>query len=230
MTSRRDAPCVLGFVLLLSLFLGVPSTLAQEARFDVGGGWAFPIDNVEQEVEVTIETQDGPLTGTITQPVDLHAGRHVYVGAGFVRSIGEKFALGARLRAHRSELSSTVDCQFGTCTSPDGSYRAATVEGRLIVTAPEWIRPYLLVGLGIVHASVEKVTAQNIEDSRLPSSLTYPAVSVVDAGGDIGIGASVPVIGSLYVDGEFRVTGALPGGKDNAVTVLPFSLGLSYGL
>ena len=30
------------------------------------------------------------------------------------------------------------------------------------------------------------------------------------------------------LDGEFRVTGALPGGKDNAVTTLPFSLGLAY--
>lgn len=221
---------MLGLVFLLSVLLGVPSTLAQEARFDVGGGWAFPIDNVEQDVEVTIETPDGPLTGTITQPVDLQSGRHIYVGAGFVRSIGENFALGARLRAHRSELATTVDCTVGTCTSPDGFYRAATVEGRLIITSPDWIRPYFLVGLGIVHTSVDEVTARDIEDTRLPNSLTYSAVSVVDAGGDIGIGASVPVTGDLYVDGEFRVTGALPGGKDNAITVLPLSLGLSYGL
>jgi hypothetical protein len=30
------------------------------------------------------------------------------------------------------------------------------------------------------------------------------------------------------VDTEIRATGALPGGKENAVTALPFTLGASY--
>jgi len=36
------------------------------------------------------------------------------------------------------------------------------------------------------------------------------------------------VVGGLSLDAEMRFTGSLPGGKENAITVLPFSLGLSY--
>jgi hypothetical protein len=68
------------------------------------------------------------------------------------------------------------------------------------------------------------VTVQNGQ-----TEIPYREVTVTDAGGDIGLGASFPIAGGLSVDTEFRVTGALPGGKENAVTGLPFSLGLSYG-
>lgn len=228
MYSSRDFARVLGLTLIVAGLLGIQSATAQDVRIDVGTGWAIPTGDVTQVLEVTVESPEGPVTGTITQPVLLESGAHVYVGLGFVRSVGEKVAIGARLRAHRSNLPNTVDCQFGECTTPEGYYRAATVEGRVILTSPDWIHPYLLIGLGIVQTSVEQVIASEIDDSRLPSSLTYPEASVIDAGGDIGIGASVPVFNGLFLDGEFRATGALPGGKENAVTLVPFSLGLSY--
>lgn len=226
MTPSRELAFVLGVGIFLAGLFCVPSAEAQDLRIDVGTGWAFPTNNVEQEAELTLESSDQDVV--IPQVVDLKGSPHIYVGIGIVRSVGEKLSLGARLRAHRSNLSNTVECQVGTCTTPKGYYRAATVEGRVILTTPDWIHPYLLVGLGVVETSVDRVIASDIDDSELPSSLAYPEASVVDAGGDVGIGASVPLLRGLILDGEFRVTGALPGGKKNAVTMVPFSLGLSY--
>ena len=201
------------------LLVGPPTSTAQEVRVDAGGGWAVPTNNVESQLG------SGPNTQTL--PIDLKPGPHVYASAGFVRSIGEQFALGARVRGQAARLRSTVEaCQQEevACTgAPDGLIQAATIEGRVILTSPDWIHPYLLVGLGVVHSSVEGVTAESGG-----VSFPFPEVSVTDAGGDVGLGASLPLAAGLQVDAEFRVTGALPGGKENAVTTLPFSLGLGY--
>lgn len=205
--------------------MGRPAA-AQEIRVDVGGGWGIPINNVDQEVGLTVNGQEG----TVSQTVDLKPGPHVYAGLGFVRSIGENFSLGARLRGHVSELRSTVDCLAGDCRNPEGRLRVATVEGRLLITAPGWIHPYFLVGLGVVHTSVDGVTLRNIDQQGIPEEIAFPDVSVVDAGGDVGLGAAFPLGKGFSIDAEFRVAGSLPGGKDNAVTVLPFSLGVSYGI
>lgn len=193
-------------------------------RLDVGGGWAFPTNNVE--VEKSVQVLDRP----VPQEIDLKAGPHVYVGVGFVRSIGEKFELGARLRAHRSELRSTVDCRFqSNCGYPDGRLLVGTIEGRIILTSPGWIHPYLLVGLGVVHTSVGGVTLRGVEsDAIRDETISFPDVSVVDAGGDVGIGASIPVTEGLFLDAEVRATGSLPGGKANTVTDAPLTLGVAY--
>ncbi len=84
---------------------------------------------------------------------------------------------------------------------------------------PDWIQPYLLVGLGVVNVTVDGVTVENT---------SYRQVSVTDAGGDIGVGASIPLGSRFFLDTEFRVTGMLPGAKENAVTKLPLAAGLSY--
>jgi opacity protein-like surface antigen len=98
-----------------------------------------------------------------------------------------------------------------------------TLEGRLLLTSVDWIQPYFLVGLGVVNVTVDAVRVQN-------TGRTYERVNVTDAGGDVGLGASIPVVGGLFLDTEVRVTGTLPGGKENAVTAVPFTLGLSYRL
>jgi opacity protein-like surface antigen len=217
MHARRVRPSLL--LAALGLLLATPpASVAQEFRVSAGGGWAVPTNNVDPQLE------GGPEDQTLS--VDLKPGPHVYVGVGFVRSIGAQFALGARVRGQTARLRSDVGVcgrDDVSCTGdPDGRLRAATVEGRVIYTSPDWIHPYFLVGLGVVHANVESVTVQ--------SRTTFPfsEVSVTDAGGDVGLGAALPLVGGLQADVEFRVTGALPGGKENAVTALPFSVGLGY--
>jgi opacity protein-like surface antigen len=217
MPHRRPCSPLL-LVALGVLLFGGGTSKAQVPRVTVGGGWAVPTDNVEAR-----SVRDGDER---TLGVDLKPGPHVYVGAGFTRSIGDNFLLGARLRGQASRLRSDVDeCEAGRCPNPDGLLRAATVEGRIILTLPDWIHPYLLVGLGVVHARADGVTVQATETAPV---VEYEEVSVTDAGGDVGLGATVPVVAGLRLDAEFRVTGALPGGKENSVTVLPFSLGVAY--
>lgn len=196
------------------LLVGPPASTAQEVRVDAGGGWAVPTNNVEAE----LPDQNAP-----PLRIDLEPGWNVYGSLGFVRSIGENFALGARVRGQFSRLSATPECGDVACTDPDAALWAVTLEGRVIITSPGWIHPYLLVGLGAVQATVDPVTA-----TPQQSELRFPEVAVTDAGGDVGLGASFPLAGGLFADAEFRVTGALPGGKENAVTSLPFSLGLGY--
>lgn len=214
----------LGLVLLC---LWTAPAYGQEIRVGVSGGWAPPTNNVTQEIRLTLPTGQ---EGILTQRVDLQPGPHASASAGFVRSIGENFALGARLRAHATRLRSTVNCRFDSdCGNPNGTLQAATIEGRIIVTAPDWIRPYLLVGLGVIHTSVDGVTLRDHGITTLPDPINFPDVSVTDAGGDVGLGATLPVYGGLYLDAEVRVTGGLPGGKENAVTAIPLTLGVSYG-
>jgi len=213
MTVRRSFAVLL--VATLGLLIVSPfASTAQEFRVGVGGGWAIPTTDVEAEPEANTR----PLS------IDLSSGPHVYVGGGFVRSIGENFDLGARIRGHTSRIRSSVGvCDSGACENPDGDLRAATVEGRVILTSPGWIHPYLLVGLGVVHTRIDGVTVQAEQET-----FEFAETTVTDAGGDVGLGASIPLGRGFMLDGEFRVTGALPGGKDNAVTMLPFSLGLAY--
>jgi len=195
----------------------------REVRVDLGGGWGIPIRNVDLQGE-TVQNVE-PLD------VNMTSGPHAYVGVGFVRTIAENFALGARVRGQATRLRAKVDaCNNGlTCRQPDGLQWAATVEGRIIITAPDWVNPYLLIGLGVVQTTVDAVTVQGVQNPRLPETITFAEASVVDAGGNIGLGASLPLTDRLYLDTEFRVTGALPGGKENAVSILPFTAGLSYG-
>ena len=215
---------------LLVAGLGGGPVEAQHLRVDVGGGWAFPTNNLSLESEpVTVSTPDGTGEIPIQQDVDLNSGPHVYVGLGFVRSIGENFELGVRLRAHQTNLRSSVDCSFDSdCGEPSGTLRAGTIEGRVILTSLGWIDPYLLVGLGVVHTSVDGVTLRNVPDPVQEDTVPFSDVSIVDAGGDVGLGAAIPIVGGLALDAEFRVAGSLPGGKDNTVTVAPFTLGLAY--
>ncbi len=194
-------------------------TSRREVRIDVGGGWGIPID----DVALQSQTVDGNLA------IDVNSGPHAYAGVGFVRSIAEKFALGARIRGQATQLRGTVEnvtCgEDFTCQDPEGLLWAATLEGRIIITAPEWINPYLLVGLGAVQTTVHGVTVENSDGD----TFRFDEAKVTDAGGDIGLGASLPITDYLYFDAEFRVTGALPGGKENEVSVLPFSAGISVG-
>lgn len=235
--NSNDRPCsriwqrmaVLS-VLVVVLLGGASVAEAQRLRVDAGAGWAFPTNNLTLESEEPVVIV-GVGEGIVTQDVDLNAGPHVYAGVGFVRSIGENFELGVRLRAHQSDLRSSVNCNFnGDCNAPSGSLRAATIEGRVILTSIDWIQPYLLVGLGVVQTSVDGVTLRNLEDGVQAENGTirFSEVSILDAGGDVGIGASVPIVGGLALDAEVRVAGSLPGGKDNTVTVAPFTLGLAY--
>lgn len=231
--------------------LGGQATEAQRVRIDAGSGWAFPTNNVQlsptEEYEAIftpldvegepIEARADTNSASLPQPVDLKSGRHVYVGLGGVRSIGDNFALGVRLRAHTSELESSVNCRFGsTCGDASGRLWTATVEGRIILTSPDWVDPYLLVGIGVVHTSVDGVTLRNVGEERsrfrvvdpTAERIPFSEVSITDAGGDVGIGASVALGSGLELDGEFRATGSLPGGRSNTVTTLPLTFGLSY--
>lgn len=221
MDSRRVLLSLLFAVVLLPVVFGSASR-AQEIRIDGGSGWAIPTTD-----EVALPATE--IENLSSLPVELRPGPHGYAGAGFVRSISDRFALGARLRAHASRLRASVDCAGASCRNPEGDLRALTLEGRIIVTSPDWIHPYLLVGLGIVHTTMDAVTVRDIQSPELPETIRFSRASVLDAGGDVGLGASFPIAGGLYLDAEIRAAGALPGGKENTVTILPFSLGLSYG-
>lgn len=202
---------------------GTPAE-AQQVRIDAGGGWSIPTG------EVRLERADG---GDGVLLVDLTAGPHYYGGVGFVRSISEHFAVGARVRGHLSHIRGQIDfCENRECTlvdQPEGALRAGTLEGRIILTTSSRIRPYLLVGMGLVESRVGDVTVTDIDAAMQPETVPFSESRVVDAGGDVGLGASLRLFASLYLDGEMRATGSLPGAKDNAFTAFPFSLGLSYG-
>lgn len=210
---------------MLSFGLG-GTAAAQQLRVDAGGGWAFYTKNLDLETEV----MGGGSTGQqqVGINVDLKSGPHYYVGAGFVRSISDNFELGARLRGHVSRIRSDAECGGFSCRDPDGLLRVGNIEGRIILTSSDWIEPYLLVGLGVVHTSLNEVVVRNVDIPGVDPTLTFSEVSILDAGGDVGIGATLPIARGLAVDAEVRVTGSLPGGKENTVTAVPFTLGLAY--
>ena len=189
---------------------GGTAARAQSLQGGAGGGWAVPTNNVQAEA-----------ASGETLAIDLKPGPHAYVDAGLLWPLGDRFALGGRIRVQASRLRSEANCRGGGCENPDGLLRAATLEGRLLFTSIDWVQPYFLVGLGVVNVTVDAVQEPG-------AGRTYEEVNVTDAGGDVGLGAAIPIVGDLFVDAEVRVTGTLPGGKENAVTALPFSAGLSY--
>lgn len=205
--------------LFLSVTLGGQSVEAQDVRIEAGGGWGIPSSNVDMPVQ----GQDLPVR------VNPGSGAHVYGAVGLVWTLSEKFTLEGRLRGQHSRMPgsySTFVCDECTFSNdPDGRLRAATVEGQLTVTSTGRIHPYFLVGLGIVRTTVDGVLVTRPDAAEV----RFLEVDVVDAGGDVGVGARTPIVGGLLLTAEIRATGSLPGAKENAITVFPFSLGLSYG-
>jgi opacity protein-like surface antigen len=86
------------------------------------------------------------------------------------------------------------------------------------------INPYFLVGLGVVRTTFDGVSGMASDGTEGQ----FSDVAVTDAGGDVGFGATMPLVGNLVLTGEIRAAGSLPGAKENAVSVFPFSLGLNY--
>lgn len=217
-------------VFLFSALAGIPSVEAQDVRVEVGGGWAIPSSSVDMRGAVEGSDEEGFV------PVDPGSGLHGYAFVGLVWTVSSNFALGAGLRVQHSQMrgdasdlaSGIRGCREEECqvsNDPDGRFRAATFEGRITLTSAGRIKPYFLVGLGIVRTTVDgaRVTAPD------GTGIQFEEAEVTDAGGDLGFGARMPLAGGLSLNAEIRATGSLPGAKENAVTTFPFSLGLSYG-
>ncbi len=98
-----------------------------------------------------------------------------------------------------------------------------SVEGQLTLTSVGRVNPYFLVGLGAARTTLDGTEAETPFGGA-----QFSDVDVTDAGGDVGFGATTRIIGDLLLTAEIRATGSLPGAKENAVTTLPFTLGLSY--
>ena len=210
-----------GLLLFLTLAWGARSVEAQQFRAEVGGGWAIPSSDI---------LMTGPLEGErqAQATIDPGSGSHVYGSLGLVWTLSDNFALESRLRVQHSRMpGSTEDFGCSDCTysnDPDGRVRGAAVEGQIILTSVGRINPYFLVGLGVVRTTVDGVLVTTPEGNEVQ----FTDVEVTDAGGDVGFGATMPLVGNLLLTGEIRAAGSLPGAKDNAVSVFPFSLGLNY--
>ncbi len=206
------------FAFFLSMALGGRSVEAQDVRIEAGGGWGIPSSNVDMPVE----GQDLPVR------VNPGSGAHVYGAVGLVWMLSDTFTLEGRLRGQHSRMPGSYSvfvCEACTFSNdPDGRLRAATVEGQITITSTGRIQPYFLVGLGIVRTTVDGVLVTRPDGTEVQ----FLEVDVVDAGGDVGFGAKTPIVGGLLLTAEIRATGSLPGAKENAITVFPFSLGLSY--
>jgi opacity protein-like surface antigen len=213
-------------VALLLLMVGGQRAGAQDVRVEAGGGWAIPSTTLD-----VIGTLEGG--GDAPARLNPGPGRHAYAAAGLVWTLSDNFSLEARLRGQYSRLGvegedfTSRRCG-GNCrlvNGAEGGLWGATVEGHLTLTSVGRIQPYFLVGLGVVQTTVD---AAQVETPNTGDTIQFPEVSVTDAGGDVGFGAMMRLGGGLFVTAETRVTGSLPGAKDNAVTTFPFSLGLSY--
>lgn len=215
MRFRLPAPAVLSVALLL-LLCGGPRAEAQVVRVEAGGGWAIP----SSDVDMPVQDAQGAAR------VNPGSGPSGYAAVGLVWTLTDDLSLESRLRAQQSQLRvGSGDISPGTCvgTCPEGRLRALAVEGQLTLTSVGRINPYFLVSLGVVRTTVD---AARIEVGGTEFQLS--GVDVTDAGGDIGFGATLRMVGDLFLTAEMRATGSLPGGKDNAVTTFPFTLGLSY--
>jgi opacity protein-like surface antigen len=198
---------------------------AQSVRAEVGGGWAIPSS------EVTMTEGEGAQPTTLEE-LNLGPGPTLYAAVGLVWTLSDNFDLEGRLRAQRSRMAVDGEDFEGTqcggaCTlqnDPDGWVRGATIEGQLTLTSVGRVHPYVLVGLGVSQTTVEAAKVRPPEADLI--ALTE--VDVTDAGGDVGFGATTRIVGGLSATAEARVTGSLPGAKDDAVTLFPFTLGLSY--
>ncbi len=143
-----------------------------------------------------------------------------------MRRLTDNLSLGVRVRAQQSQLRvGSDDISPGTCAGvcPGGRLRALSLEGQLHLTSVGRIAPYFLVGLGVARTT--------IDGTRIDAGGTTFQLSetdVTDAGGNVGFGAALRLVRGLSLTAETRVTGSLPGAKDNAVTTFPFTLGLAY--
>lgn len=172
--------------------------------------------------------------GPSTAPEEFNPGPgpNIYAAVGLVWTLSDNFDLEGRLRAQQSRMAVDGEDFEGTrcggaCTlqnDPDGRVWGATIEGQLTLTSVGRVHPYFLVGLGVSQTTVEAAEVRPPEAA--PIALTE--VDVTDAGGDVGFGATTRIVGGLSATAEARVTGSLPGAKENAVTTFPFTLGLSY--
>jgi opacity protein-like surface antigen len=117
------------------------------------------------------------------------------------------------------------DISLGRCPGacPEGRLRALSLEGQLHLTSVGRIAPYFLVGLGVVRTTID---ATRIEAGA--NTFQLGETDVTDAGGNVGFGAALRLVDGLSLTAETRVAGSLPGGKENAVTTFPFTLGLAY--
>lgn len=220
MRPRQIVPLLLSVAIVL-IPLGGHSASAQSVRVEAGGGWAIPSSDIRM-------TGEGQGDIQVATTVDPGSGPHAYVAGGLVWTVSENFALEARLRAQQSQMrvgtedfSGVQRCQGGC---PDGQMRAVSIEGQITLTSVGRINPYFLVGLGVVQTTLGDVRVENSSGAEFQLS----EVDVTDAGGNVGFGAALQLVGGLRLTAETRVSGSLPGAKDNAVTAFPFSLGLSY--
>jgi len=207
------AACLVAVVVFL---VGGGQAEAQGVRVEAGGGWAIP----SSEVRVPVEGVQG------TAAVNPGSGPTGYAAAGLIWTLSDALALEGRLRAQQSQLRvGSGDVSPGVCVSscPDGRLRGLSFEGQLRFISVGRITPYVLVSLGVMRTT--------FDDARIEvgdSEFQLAEVDVTDAGGDVGLGAALRLTGGLSLTAETRVTGSLPGGKENFVTTFPFTLGLSY--
>lgn len=231
MQIRRFARSVLVLAVASIVLTGGQTAMGQIVRVEAGGGWAIPSSSVDMHGQIEGTGQSGTIN------VDPGWGPHGYAAAGLEWTVSSNFALAGFVRIQQSwmrgdknELSSPFQlCQDGGCTvsqEPDGRLRAATLEGRLVLTSVGRIEPYFLVGLGVVSTTVEGGRVEGPQDGF---AAQFEDAQVTDAGGDVGFGAFLRLVEDLSLTGEIRASGSLPGAKENAVTTFPFSLGLSYG-
>ncbi len=203
---------------VLFMTLGGQGASAQAVRVEAGGGWAIP----SSSVNMPVQGQNQIAT------VDPGSGPQMYASVGLLWTVSDNFNIEGGIRAQQSKLPGSTD-DFGCagCTysnDPDGRLRGITVEGQITLTSVGTIHPYFLVGLGVVRTTVDGVRVTT-SDGR---EIQFSEVDVTDAGGDVGFGATTQIVGGLYLTAEARVTGSLPGAKENAITTFPFTLGVSY--
>jgi opacity protein-like surface antigen len=204
-----------GLLLFLALAWGARSVEAQQFRAEVGGGWALPSSDVT--TTGTLGGQEGQTT------IDTKSGAHMYGAIGLVWTLSDNFDLEARLRVQQSNMDGEFE-NFNFSNQPDGRLRGLSFEGQITLTSVGRINPYFLVGLGAVRTTFDEVSGT--DSSGREGQFTD--VAVTDAGGDVGFGATMPLVGNLLLTAEIRAAGSLPGAKENAVTTFPFSLGLRY--
>lgn len=214
MRTGQIIACLL-LVPVLASGWGARSVEAQQLRVEAGSGWAIPSSDV---------TMTGALGGQEGQtPINATSGSHVYGAVGLAWTLSDNFDLEARLRAQQSNMTGEFK-NFDFSDEPDGRLRGVSFEGQIRLTSAGRINPYFLVGLGVVRTTFDEVEGATPNDTEGQ----FADVGVTDAGGDVGFGATMPLAGALLLTGEIRVAGSLPGAKENALSVFPFALGLSY--
>lgn len=213
----RFRASAVAFLLVVALLWGGGGRAeAQSVRVEAGGGWAIP--------STTLIVDD--TAGEPAARVDPGSGPSGYVAVGLVWTLTDDLSLEGRVRAQQSQLRvGSDDISPGDCVGacPEGRLRALSVEGQLTLTSVGRVAPYFLVGLGVVRTTVD---ATRIEAGG--TTFQLGETDVTDAGGDVGLGAALRLVEGLSLTAEARVTGSLPGGKENAVTTFPFTLGFAY--